>query len=166
MNTQTQNLDAYLANVPFSVPKGPTSLPEGMYLAQIIISRIQTFNNVKKLLNTYQAVWAEDTALHESLGGKITEFIDLEGQYMEIGFEKVNSLRIATQKQDSKSANEFQGEHVMICVKKNKKGYTNVSYVKAVPDHVLEAYNEYVAKYNAELEAKSKADGYDPEVGF
>lgn len=98
---------------------------------------------------------------------------------MEIGSEKINRLRIVTDKIDSKSSSDFEGEYVMLCMKTNKKNnaYTNVAYIAKVPDEVKEAYNAYVANYNAELEAKSKTDesgsggnvsnpDYDPDVGF
>lgn len=178
MNQPIQNL----ANIPFFIPEGPATsqpLKEGLYLAKIDRTDVKEIKNIRKLLVVYEVLWAHDITLHDNIGRRTTEFLDLEGEYMEIGSEKINRLRIVTDKIDSKSSSDFEGEYVMLCMKTNKKNnaYTNVAYIAKVPDEVKEAYNAYVENYNAELEAKSKTDesgsggnvsnpDYDPDVGF
>lgn len=157
-----------LADVPFFVPTGPKTLKEGTYLGFVKKAQVSTIKNVKKLVVTYEALWAEDESLHDVIGHKITDFMDLDGANVEIGLERVNRLRIAIDKTDCKSSAEFEGCNLMFTVKKNKKNdaYLNLSYVNPVSEKVVAAYNAYCEKHNAALEAQKKADGYDPEVGF
>lgn len=157
-----------LADIPYVAPQGPKQLKEGTYLGFVKKAQVSNIKNIKKMVVTFEALWSQDESLHDVIGHRISDFMDLEGQHFEIGLERVNRLRLAIGKTDCKSSAEFENCNLMFTVKNNKKNgaYMNLSYVSPVTEEIIIAYNDYVAKSNAALEAEKKASGYDPDVGF
>lgn len=77
MNQPIQNL----ANIPFFIPEGPATsqpLKEGLYLAKIDRTDVKEIKNIRKLLVVYEVLWAHDITLHDNIGRRTTEFLDLE----------------------------------------------------------------------------------------